>query len=294
MRAPTAYTFNVLTSMPLSSESLLGLFRALYDAAGHPLPGPGVLSAVLASAPTDDLFDLCSVPGFSRKQVADLHAALAVPELPALLSSHLQAITQTPPLAVCTVSPEIPEIVLPELPPECDHPFGPDASFPPVVADALGRNDHVLYGEPRPFPGAPFSRRLVHFREAVRRPIPQTALVIGGGYIGIEMANHWASSGARVLLIERGDALLRTYYAHEVAAARAFIDSAGVRVRFGVTAQGIRETAERIYVAGHTPEGPWMMGFSLVLVAIGLIPPGNGAETSIDSVRSTHGLLKDR
>ncbi|MEL6345271.1 MAG: FAD-dependent oxidoreductase, partial [Myxococcota bacterium] len=259
--SPALHTYNVLISLQLPHVDLIRLLCALHHNVGRPPPPEPALIEMIRRGPVSALGQLRQVPRFGRRRLAHLRAALTVTDLTAVLAEHLQQITDNPPIDVPPV--DVDAVA------EDHHPFGPDAGFPADVADALERANYTVYGEPRAVPGFRFGARIVHFRQALRRPIPETALVVGAGYVGVEMAVHWGRSGAQVLLIDRLPYLLYSYDDQQVAPVRQMLADAGVQIRLETLARGWRQTPERIYVAGDGPQGPWMLGFELVLLAVG-------------------------
>lgn len=64
---------------------------------------------------------------------------------------------------------------------------------------------------PIPFPGVPFKKggRIMNSTGALEiADIPQTLLVLGGGYVGLELGSVYAALGSRVTVVELGDRLL--------------------------------------------------------------------------------------
>src|SRR5215467_5878179 len=49
-----------------------------------------------------------------------------------------------------------------------------------------------------------------HVRQAVERDRPQNAVIVGGGYIGLEMAEALVMRGLNVWLVERASAVMNT------------------------------------------------------------------------------------
>jgi dihydrolipoamide dehydrogenase len=64
--------------------------------------------------------------------------------------------------------------------------------------------------EPIPFPGVPFDEtRILSSRGALtQETVPQTLIVLGGGYIGLEMGSVWQRLGSQVTVLERMDSLV--------------------------------------------------------------------------------------
>ena len=96
--------------------------------------------------------------------------------------------------------------------------------------------------------------------------VPESLVVLGGGPVGVEMAQAWRSLGAEVAVIETMDRLLPT---EEPFAGQQLSDSlgeAGVEVRTGATAVGVRGGNHRVTVE---LEGGEAVSGEELLVAIG-------------------------
>ncbi|RJQ74602.1 MAG: dihydrolipoyl dehydrogenase [Desulfobacteraceae bacterium] len=76
------------------------------------------------------------------------------------------------------------------------------------------RFEHAIIAtgaRPKPFPGTSFrsGSRIMDAAAALEMTdIPQTLLIIGGGYVGLELGTIYATLGSRVSLVEMGDRLL--------------------------------------------------------------------------------------
>jgi pyruvate/2-oxoglutarate dehydrogenase complex dihydrolipoamide dehydrogenase (E3) component len=69
--------------------------------------------------------------------------------------------------------------------------------------------------------------------------VPGRLLVLGGGVVGVEMAQAWSSLGSSVALVEAADRILMTeepFVSEQISAA---LDAAGVDLRVGVKAVGV-------------------------------------------------------
>ena len=108
-------------------------------------------------------------------------------------------------------------------------------------------------------------------REATTSPVvPQRLTVLGGGVVGVEMAQAYASLGSRVTLLEGLPRLLareEPFVSEEVAAA---LRAAGVDVRTGVTATAVARHADGA-VTVTLANGAAVVGDEL-LVAVGRRP----------------------
>jgi len=98
---------------------------------------------------------------------------------------------------------------------------------------------------------------------------PQTAVIIGGGYIGVEMADALTRRGLAVTVVEHGDSVLKTVDPRLGQLVRAELERSGVSVVTGVASTAIEPAGQQLTVLG-TP------GFArtadLVLVAVGVRP----------------------
>ncbi len=100
--------------------------------------------------------------------------------------------------------------------------------------------------------------------ERARQSMCRKVVVIGGGYIGIEMAEAFIRWGAEVTLIEGNDQLMRTFDPDMAAPIAAAMRKQGVDVRLGVRAQGFE--ADEVL----TDAGP--IASDLVVLGLGVIP----------------------
>ena len=125
--------------------------------------------------------------------------------------------------------------------------------------------------EPRrpPIPGADRSLLLRTLADARRLSAAassgETALVIGGGFIGVEVASSLAARGMRVVVAELSDALWGGAFGAELSAwARERLEHAGVAVRTGAAATAIEEGAVQL--------GADRVAADVVLLAVGVTP----------------------
>lgn len=121
--------------------------------------------------------------------------------------------------------------------------------------------------------GAWSNRELATAREAPRR-----LLVLGGGVVGVEMAQAWASLGSRVGVVEAQERLLPREEPFAGDELRTALQQRGIDVRTGVRATAVSRAGEEITVT--LEDGERLAGDRL-LVAIGRRPltDGLGLET---------------
>jgi len=118
--------------------------------------------------------------------------------------------------------------------------------------------------------------------------IPESLLVIGGGYIGLEMGTVYAELGSRVSVVELTDGLLPGADRDLVKPLHQRLDKlfAGIHLRTKVTK--IEEVATpaggaiRVHFEG--PEGASTREFSRVLVAVGRRPNSDGIGLELTGV----------
>ena len=95
-----------------------------------------------------------------------------------------------------------------------------------------------------PWPGVDLAgvlplRSLVHAQQALARlPATRRAVVVGAGYVGLEVAENLRLRGLEVTVLEKADAVMGGAHAELSKAVVARLAKAGVPVRLGVTVQG--------------------------------------------------------
>ena len=121
--------------------------------------------------------------------------------------------------------------------------------------------------------------------------VPASMIVLGGGPVGSELSQAWASLGTRVTLVEGLDRLLareEPFAGEEVAAA--LRERFGVDVRTGTTAQRVSGGGDGIAVA--LDDGGEVTGEQL-LVAVGRTPRSGGIGLDSAGVEpGEHGFLE--
>ncbi len=162
------------------------------------------------------------------------------------------------------------------------------ADTPPIPRLINGRRILLATGSrPVELPGLSFDgATVVSSREALAFPaVPEHLVIVGGGYIGLELGSVWNRLGARVTLLEElpwilphadrqvADVLLRT------------LTKQGLRFLFQarVTRAEIGEGKAKIQVtAGETVEE---LAFDRILVAVGRTPETDGLGLSEAGIR---------
>jgi len=105
------------------------------------------------------------------------------------------------------------------------------------------------------------------------REVPARLVVLGGGVVGVEMAQAWASLGAKVTVIEAMDGLLPREEPIAGQELRSSLEQLGVDVRTGVRANAVDREGDEVTV--QLEDGSAVVGDRL-LIAIGRKPLTEG------------------
>jgi pyruvate/2-oxoglutarate dehydrogenase complex dihydrolipoamide dehydrogenase (E3) component len=97
------------------------------------------------------------------------------------------------------------------------------------------------------------------------KEVPGRLLVLGGGYVGCEMATAWQALGAQVTLLQRGDRLLPNAEPQASEAVLGSLRAMGVDVRLDTDVTGARRDGEQVVLT--TSDGEFRG--DEVLVAVG-------------------------
>jgi dihydrolipoamide dehydrogenase len=120
--------------------------------------------------------------------------------------------------------------------------------------------------------------------------VPESLVVLGGGPVGSELSQAWASLGAQVTLIEGGDHLLsreEPFAGEEVA--KALRENHGVDVRTSTLAESVSRAGDVVTVE---LEGGDRIAATDLLVAVGRKPRTEGIGLdSVDVSPNEHGFL---
>jgi len=106
--------------------------------------------------------------------------------------------------------------------------------------------------------------------------VPASLLVIGGGYIGLEMGTVYAELGSRVSVVELTDTLLPGADRDLVKPLQARLEKLFEKIHLRTKVVKLEDQGESIRVHFEGPEGPSVHDFSRVLVAVGRRPNSDG------------------
>ena len=101
---------------------------------------------------------------------------------------------------------------------------------------------------------------------------PGSAVIIGAGYVGLEMAEAFRSRGMRVLQIQRGTEVLSTLDPELGRLVRTELESHGVDVQLDSTVHAIDRSNDGLVVSGVRRGEPFTVRSELVLAVVGVRP----------------------
>ncbi len=135
---------------------------------------------------------------------------------------------------------------------------------------------------PLELPGLEFDHELVlDSTDALSlREVPAALLVIGGGYIGLELGTLYAKLGAKVKVVEMMDQLLPGTPAELVRPVERRLRELGVEILLKARAKGLRKGRSGAELLVETPEGERRIEAERVLQAVGRKP--NTAELGLE------------
>ena len=139
--------------------------------------------------------------------------------------------------------------------------------------------EHLLIATgslPVALPNMPFGGRVISSTEALApRSLPKRLVVVGAGYIGLELGTAYAKLGVEVSVIEALDRVLPAYDKDIVKPVAASLERLGVKLHLGCKVQGLDPSGDAVIV--RTLDGnDQRIECDQVLVAVGRKPRTEG------------------
>ncbi len=106
--------------------------------------------------------------------------------------------------------------------------------------------------------------------------VPDSLLVIGGGYIGLEMGTVYAELGSQVSVVELTDGLLPGADRDLVKPLHKRLKGLFGAIRLNTKVVGLKDVGNGVEVSFEGPDGETTQTFSRVLVAVGRRPNSDG------------------
>jgi len=128
---------------------------------------------------------------------------------------------------------------------------------------------------PIAFPGikAGAGSRIMRSAEALHlADIPKTLLIVGGGYVGLELGTVYAALGSKVQLAELQERLLPTVDPDLVAPLFRNLSQLFEKIYLATTVRRMNEKADYVEVTLATSQGEEQLQFDKVLIAMGRAP----------------------
>jgi pyruvate/2-oxoglutarate dehydrogenase complex dihydrolipoamide dehydrogenase (E3) component len=126
-------------------------------------------------------------------------------------------------------------------------------------------------------PGLAAARPLTHIEALELDYLPSHLIVLGGGYVGLELAQAYRRFGSRVTVIEHGPQLMSREDPDVVDEMQRILSDEGMRFLIATETLSVRgRSGEDVSVAVRTPSGEQQIEASDILVAAGRIPNSAG------------------
>jgi pyruvate/2-oxoglutarate dehydrogenase complex dihydrolipoamide dehydrogenase (E3) component len=130
-------------------------------------------------------------------------------------------------------------------------------------------------------PGLEAARALTHIEALELDYLPSHMIVLGGGYVGIEMAQAYRRFGSRVTIIEPGAQLMGREDPDIAEEMRGILAGEGIEILLGLRPIGVRGlSGDVVSVIVGTSAGEQIIEGSDLLVAVGRVP--NTADIGLD------------
>ena len=161
------------------------------------------------------------------------------------------------------------------------------------VDDQLIRGQHLVLAtgaQPRTLPGLRIDgARVITSEHALALDqVPASAVILGGGVIGVEFASAWRSLGAEVTIVEALPHLLPGEEESSSRWLQRAFKKRGIRVELGAKLEDVKDDGDGIVV---TLEGGTTLAAQLLLVAVGREPVSAGLGLEEAGVATEHGFV---
>lgn len=105
-------------------------------------------------------------------------------------------------------------------------------------------------------------------KDYIEQKNPRSAAVVGGGYIGVEMAENLHNAGLSVTIVEMVDQVIAPLDYDMASDVHRHIESKGVRLMLGNAVRSIRDDGSTLYVALNSGE----IEADMLIMAVGVLP----------------------
>ena len=108
----------------------------------------------------------------------------------------------------------------------------------------------------------------VKIRDFLDEEFPESAVVVGGGYIGVEMAENLKKAGLNVTIVELADHVIAPLDGDMAAEVHRYLRDQGVELRLGQAVQAIRDQGDKLTLQLTQGE----METDMVVLSVGVRP----------------------
>src|SRR6266446_5114385 len=142
-------------------------------------------------------------------------------------------------------------------------------------------------------PGLAAAQPLTNVEALELDRLPDHLIVIGGGYVGLELAQAYRRFGSRVTIIETGPQLASREDPDVAAALHEMLRDEGIAAQLGAKVLDVRgRSGQTVSLRLHTPAGDQTIDGSDILVATGRTPNTTGIGLEVAGVAlDSHGYV---
>ena len=108
----------------------------------------------------------------------------------------------------------------------------------------------------------------VKIRDSVEEEFPESAVVVGGGYIGVEMAENLKKAGLKVTIVELADHVIAPLDGDMAAEVHRYLRDQGVELMLGKAVQSMEDKGGKLTL--HLSEGE--IETDMVILSVGVRP----------------------
>ena len=158
-----------------------------------------------------------------------------------------------------------------------------------VMTEVEGHNyrfEHCIIAtgsRPVELKSVPFGKRVLSSTEALALDeVPASLIVIGGGYIGMELGQAFARFGAKVTIVEGTDSILPTFDAQLSRLVSRALKQHKVDVHTGALAKAVKESKNGVTLTFTVNGEEQSVSADYILVTVGRLP--NTEELGLDTI----------
>ncbi|MFC7392400.1 dihydrolipoyl dehydrogenase [Scopulibacillus cellulosilyticus] len=147
---------------------------------------------------------------------------------------------------------------------------------------------------PIEIPSFKWSDRVISSTGALAlKEVPKKMVVIGGGYIGVELGSAFAGFGTEVTILEGSKSILPAFDKKMVALVKKRLKKKGVTIHTEAMAQGVEETKDGVTVKAEINGKEEAFDADYVLVTVGRRPNTDELNLDMAGIETTdRGLIK--